>query len=134
MEDIDFWEGGVVVIDGVFSDELKMWRYADLGKSIEHALAKAKTAGLIAHREFGDDNEPPHQDEAVRKVVKKFKLTPECAEISVTGCWAHPEEENTGCVNGVRDDFRNRGFAAEIMGGAVSADPDDYDQSEERLG
>ena len=131
MEDIDFWKGGVVVIDGEFSDELERSKYSDLGKSIVDALARARAAGLISHREFGDDNVAPHQDTAVRKVIRKFKLSPETAEISLTGCWRHPDEENTGCVNGVRDDFRERGFRTEILGGAVSPNVEDYDYADQ---
>ena len=120
IEEISLWRSGVIVIDGVFSDELVRSKYRNLGQAITGALNQAQATGLIAHREKGDDNEPPHVDEAIRKVIRKFRLTPRNADISVTGCWTHPEDEKTGCVNGVRDDFRTYGFTAHIMPGSVS--------------
>lgn len=111
---VEGWEGGVVVIDGHFSDELEGGRGAweDWGNAIKTALEQAKQKGLVSTRVLGDDSEEYDQHCAMKDVIQEHGLRPASTCFCVTGAWVHDDGE--GCVNGIRDLLVSFGFQARV--------------------
>lgn len=103
IDDLNHWEGGVLVLDGDLSDELA--RHEDLKTAIDDALARARAAG-IGQRLAADD--PEHIEIALEFLAEKAiaKDTP----IRLTGAWHHPDEADTGCVTTCHAELVRNGF------------------------
>lgn len=135
LYEIETWEGGLVVIDGALSDEIRMVDQA----TIEEALDRAETRGAVAMRLWGDDGgEAPYPDwtgrgdvdlihdgqrEAATQLAPRLR---DAARIEVIGCWASPDFEGGGCVNSVAQLLRAQlGEAVPVeIHGASLVDPD----------
>ena len=125
--------GDVVVIDGHFSDEIP--HYSNLSKAIDAALEGARERGDLAIRVLGDDSEDFNQVEAAKQVIAENGLLPDHHAVSLTGAW-FDHDGDEGCVNSVLEVFRDRGFSATVLDGAMSLedgqeDDDTEDEDEE---
>lgn len=120
--------GDVVVIDGHFSDEIP--HYAGLSKALDEALERARERGDLSIRILGDDSEDFNQVEAAKQVIVEHGLSPEAHAVSLTGAW-FDHDGDEGCVNSVLEVFRERGFSATVLDGAMSLgdgqEPDEED-------
>ena len=110
--DINGWTGNVMVIDGDFSDELPY--YSNLDHAIQNAVAKAD----IGFRIFGDDDISDDWVGDAMMALKKLNL-PKDTAFEITGAWHHPDHENTGCCNAMRDALRHVGYKANIRWSAL---------------
>lgn len=133
---INEWRGGVLVIDGEFSDELSGFgmrrEWQELGNAIDQALSLASQSGNVSGRILGDDASEFTQMEAAVQLVHDYDLTPSKTPITLTGAWIHDDGE--GCVNSVRDALRPLGFEPEISS-AMNFDLDltpEFDDEEEQ--
>lgn len=128
---LDKWNGAIVVIDGSLSDELSQSRFRQLGSAIENCLKRAKDGGFISHREFGCDDVHPHQTDAVKTVVSRFRLRPASTHIVATGCWYDDTDEDTGCVNDVANAFRKLRFDVDIDDSVLRLTSDEEEDDED---
>lgn len=122
------WQGGVIVIDGEFSDELP--RYPALNAALSGVLARAKQRGLISIRRYGHD---PDQIRVINALLKKLKIPADQVRFNVTGAWYYNDSE--GCVTSVYDAITSMGYKASIsdfaLTGKWDADEDEWDEDEE---
>jgi hypothetical protein len=116
--DISAWTGNVMVIDGEMSDELPY--YGSLNSAIENAVAKAE----IGFRIFGCDDLSEDWVGDAMGALRKLNLSKD-TPIEITGAWHHPDHENTGCCNAVRDALRHQGFKANIRWSALELSLED---------
>lgn len=116
--DINAWTGDVLVVDGEMSDELPL--YGELDNAIKHAVERADAGGRI----FGCDDTSEDWVSDVVAAVRKMNLGPD-TPIEITGAWHHPDHENTGCCNAVRDAMRAMGFKTNIRWSAFELSLDD---------
>lgn len=122
IDDVSGWtSGGVVVVYGHFSDELASRRYVDLRSALDSAIIEARSRGDVADRVFGYDDGSPSTREALASVCHRLSLTPDSCDIAVTGAWYDPSNRS-GCVNDACQFFRDRGFQARILPGAMDLD------------
>jgi len=121
---IEGWEppsiAGIIVIDGALSDELGRSAYRYLGEAIESKLDTCRAKEKISLRVWGCDDQPPHHDEAVDRLVCEKSLDPQRHRIVVTGAWRELSGES-GCVNAVADRLAGHGFEVAFDEGAVLA-------------
>jgi hypothetical protein len=121
-EAVDRWVGGVVVIDGFLSDELRQPRYGALGAAIAGLLDRSFAAGLPAMRTRGCDSESDDQIAATRKAVADLGLDPARHAVEVTGAW-HDPSGRSGCVTSVAQELSRLGFDVLVREDAV-VEPD----------
>lgn len=112
VEVLDGWTGGLLVIDGEFSDELP--DYPAFEQAIDRALERALGQGLISRRVLGDD---PDQRDRICEFVADL---PQGAKPSftVTGAWYHPEDGG-GCVGSVIQELQRLGQQVQLCSSAV---------------
>lgn len=129
IQDLDSWNGPVAVIDGWLSTELDA--YPMLNKAIESCLDRAKEAGQLSLRIFGDaESETFNQVAAARQLIKDNALDPKSHRIELTGAWYH-EDDNHGCVNSVWDVVTELGFSVDIRDSVMRAPTNDEDEDDD---
>lgn len=117
---LDDHAGGLIVIDGDFSDELP--DYPDLNQAIHKAIQRATDAGQVALRVMGDDGQDFNQTRAIASVLEAhpdLKSHP----FIVTGAWYEaPTPDDTepgGCVGSVLTALATLGVRAHVDESAV---------------
>jgi hypothetical protein len=119
-QDIREWNGSVLVIDNLLSDEL--WKYPALDTAINRALERATANGEVAVRLHGDDGPgegEPDQVDVAREFIEQQRLNPAEWEIELTGAWMG---KDSGCVRGVWEALRQDGLRADVRDSAVWGD------------
>jgi GNAT superfamily N-acetyltransferase len=109
------WRGGVIVIDGELSDELP--DYPELNAALTSVVDRAKSAGKVSLREYGQD---PAQVRVIKQVVKTRGWTPADVQFSCTGAWAYSDSD--GCVGDVNKVLRQMGFSSKITDAALTGE------------
>lgn len=109
------WNGGIIVLDGEFSDELP--RFPMFANAIRSAVRRARRAGELAVREMADD---PDQVGTIKAIAATHDLTR--SRVLVTGAWYDPSDES-GCVNSVIRALDDIGVRA-VVADAVCAEMD----------
>jgi hypothetical protein len=122
--ELDAWAGGILVIDGGFSDELP--EYPTLNAAIEGALERSLKAGLVSQRVMGDD---PEQSDRAREFIGLLGADAQAYTFCITGTWYMPDDGG-GCVGSVLEVFQAAGLTAEVSDHAVVL-PDEEEQDEE---
>lgn len=105
VADLRAWAGNVLVLDGLFSDELD--DYPDLQSAIDEAVARAPVFGRRI-----DADDPEHADLAVAFLQQQ--ALPADVEVSLTGAWYDPTDAS-GCVNATRDALAAAGYSRLIV-------------------
>lgn len=121
--DLDLWKGGVLVIDGVLSQDLEYFPVFDA--AIKGALARAAVAGFVSERRYGSDDQDEDQAVAARAFLDEVPL-PAGTRVTLTGAWYYPDGKH-GCVNDVMDVFEARGFSCDVSDNAMTL-ADDFDE------
>jgi hypothetical protein len=131
--DISNWHGGIVVVDGEFSDELP--EYSQLNTAILSAVERAKSNGLLAIRIFACDNMTDHWPAKVGNEV--LAHIPRETPLELTGAWYFSNNE-AGCVNAVYDQAHALGFTRINIRDSAVKDPmgdgnedEDYEESDD---
>ena len=101
------WKGGIVVLDGILSDELP--KYSALNHALEEALLRAKNDDLLSLRLHDGDGEPARELQAL---LAGLYLPPEATRFIVTGAWLYPPCQ--GCVGSVYRTLRQMGYRAAL--------------------
>jgi hypothetical protein len=117
--ELERWDGHILVVDGELSDEISM--YMTYNRALEHALHRAKGAGLISARVFACDNLTPNWPTKVAKAVKAMRL-PTDNPIVVSGAWFVPNEQY-GCVNATDRALGRAGYTNIRISDYVVVDP-----------
>lgn len=115
VSEIKNWTGGVIVIDGDFSDELP--DYPALNEAILGVLFRAKLSGQVSDRRQGQD---PAQVRVIGEVIDGLELDLLATTFHVTGAWHiadHPTM--TGCVGSVQEELLRMGGKACVSEMAV---------------
>jgi hypothetical protein len=112
--ELEMWDGGVIVIDGYLSDELPA--FPKFNRSIMSALERAKGKGQIAMRLQGED---PAQVECIHAFITADPVRKAWA-YTVGGAWLYPNGE--GCVGSVVDTLRKLGCTAHPSAFALNED------------
>lgn len=113
VRELDVWKGDVLVLDGALSDELQTC--PDLDRALKAAVARAPHGRRI----HACDDVPPHPDAALPAFLRNMKWRPGEVAMTVTGAWYDPGDR-FGCVNGVMDILRRRGFEAFVADSVFS--------------
>lgn len=114
-DELNDWAGGVVVLDGLLSDELASTPVLDA--ALANSLARAQVSGQLARRVWADD--PAHLA-CVRRLVRELRCGGTAnPRFVVTGAWYH-EDDRQGCVGSVLDLLTGQlGCEAELGDGAL---------------
>lgn len=126
IQELDQWEGPLLIIHGQLSDEL--YRYPQMDQALRWAQARNAQAGFPSHERDGCDENPPNanQEAAIQAWVAQEQWDPQATSFRVTGAWYHPEDQG-GCVGSVIARLKKLGYQAEVSPSAVvlpSADPE----------
>ena len=122
--ELDSWQGGLLVIDGEFSDELD--EYPLFAHAIREALERAKSDGLTCERVMGND---PEQQDRIREFIAADSQRASQSHFVVTGAWYHPEDGG-GCVGSVIERLKEAGCSVVLADSAVSIEFDEDDDLE----
>lgn len=117
VHELNAWTGGIIVIDGNLSDELKS--YPMFNQALDGAIDRARAAGLISTRIKGDPEEAFTQGDAAASLIESLNLQPATHRIKLTGAWFDPDED-TGCINDVEEVFSSRGFSTDVLDSAFN--------------
>lgn len=106
------WHGGIVIVDGTTSDELKHY---PLGRVITGALDSARDHHAIAERIFACDDETAHWPE---RVIGHLADLPRSQTIMLAGALCSPNPSlndndpmvSRGCVNALYAQLAKSGF------------------------
>lgn len=124
-QDLDAWNGPILVIDGSLSDELA--DYPKLDAAIKAALKRGRKHHKLGSRIWGCDDVAPHQTEAVTRWTKRRRLKPANCHFEVTGCWTS-RLTGSGCVDDVVRALVKLGFTADIRDSAIDEPSEDDDE------
>jgi hypothetical protein len=100
--ELDQWIGGLVVLDGMLSDELP--DYPVINDAIEECLDRCATSSITTRLEADD---PDHAQIALDYL--RQHETPTDTKIVITGAWYEPDW-SCGCVNLTFAVLRKAGF------------------------
>jgi hypothetical protein len=100
--ELDQWKGGLVVLDGMFSDELP--DYPVINDAIEECLDRCSTSPITTRLEADD---PDHAQIAL-DYLRKHEM-PTDTKIVITGAWYEPDW-SCGCVNLTFAALKKAGF------------------------
>lgn len=128
-EDLDDWSGGIAVIDGDLSSELRYRTYRGLGLALERALERAADAGLPATRIRGCSMEEFDQTRAAVALADKLSLADGDWAVELTGAW-YELQGREGCVNSVVEALAAVGISATVQSSAATLDPEDVPSAE----
>lgn len=117
--ELDNWEGGVLIVDSGFSDELP--RYPRLKTAIDTALHRAKAAGMLSGRIVADDETEDNWSAKIPAALKQAQ-TPTDTVIFISGVW-YWENDRAGCVNATYDAVKASGFPRVIVSDYAVVDP-----------
>lgn len=125
---IEAWQGGFLVIDSEFSDELE--EYPGFDRAIKLALQAAKNRNQISQRVVGDD---PDQVQRITEFVATMSdQDKDQTSFTVTGAWFDPSD-GEGCVGSVHKRLLALGCKAQVDESAVNVDSEDTDGMTEQL-
>jgi hypothetical protein len=110
---LDRWNGGVIVLEGEFDDELSDSWYSHLGESLSAVLARAKASGQVSLKRKASD---PDQVSVIKNILKESTCSSD--RFVVTGAWAYAD--GTGCVYSVLEALNSIGLNAEVSDMALS--------------
>ena len=128
-EDLDDWSGGIAVIDGDLSHQLRQRAYRELGLALEHAIERAAGAGLPTIRIHGCSMEEFDQTRAAVALADKLGLGDGGWTVEITGAWYEPRGRD-GCVNSVVEALAAAGVSATVRLSAAILDPEDVPSEE----
>lgn len=106
----------LVILEGLFNNELSWPKYLDLGQAITSLTTRTKDAGGQVFRRTAPD---PTQMLVIRRLVSEQKWHPSHITFDLTGAWTNSEDPGSGCVNSVALALRKMGFTATIRDSAV---------------
>lgn len=126
VQELDQWEGPLLIIHGELSEEL--YRYPQLDQALRWAQARNTQAGFPSHERDGCDENgaDANQEAAIQAWVDEEKWDPQTTVFRVSGAWYHPEDQG-GCVGSVISRLKNLGYQAEVSPSVVvlpSGDPE----------
>lgn len=128
-EDLDDWSGGIAVIDGDLSHQLRQRAYRELGLALERALERSAGAGLPAIRIRGCSMEEFDQTRAAVVLADRLSLRDGGWTVELTGAWYEPLGRE-GCVNSVVEALAAIGISATVRSSAAMLDPEDVPSEE----
>lgn len=128
-EDLADWAGGIAVIDGDLSSQLRQRAYRDFGLSLESALQRAAEHGLTAIRIRGCSMEEFDQTRAAVVLADNLALAAGGWTVEITGAWYEPGG-GEGCVNSVVEALESVGVSATVRPSAAVLDPEDAPMNE----
>lgn len=115
-QELEEWNGPMLVIHGELSDELPY--YPRLNQAIEEAVERNKAAGFRSQQVRGCDSEEYNQENAVEDWVAEVGFNATDTDFEVTGAWYHPED-GSGCVGGVIEHLKALGYSAQVSPSAM---------------
>lgn len=123
--DLNNSKGGVLIVDGEFSDEIPY--YSDFNSAIASALQRAQTSGFPSARILADDDDPNW----VRKTLKAVRDMGVVAtdRITVSGIWVGTREGfgvTSGCVTAVFRSLKRAGYTNIEVSEWAIPDVDEY--------
>lgn len=101
VEELECWEGDLLVLDGELSDELA--DYPDLDQAITLAISRAPALGV---RLEADD--PEHV--AIALAFLQERCVAPGRAIALTGAWFDPSDRS-GCINALLQALEEAGFS-----------------------
>lgn len=128
--DLNNSKGGVLIVDGEFSDEIPY--YGDFNSAILNALQRAKTAGLPSVRIDADDNSPRWVAKTLNTVRQMGYVATDT--IVVSGIWVGTDEgwgANSGCVTAVFKSLKRAGYTTVSISEWAIPDVDEYARDED---
>lgn len=128
-EDLADWAGGIAVIDGDLSSQLRQRAYRDFGLSLESALQRAAEHGLTAIRIRGCSMEEFDQTRAAVVLADNLALAAGGWTVEITGAWYEPGGGD-GCVNSVVEALETVGVSVTVRPSAAVLDPEDAPMDE----
>ncbi len=128
-EDLADWAGGIAVIDGDLSSQLRQRAYRDFGLSLESALQRAAEHGLTAIRIRGCSMEEFDQTRAAIVLADNLALAAGGWTVEITGAWYEPGGGD-GCVNSVVEALETVGVSVTVRPSAAVLDPEDAPMDE----
>lgn len=126
--ELDHWEGGLLVIDGDFSDELPGRPL--LACAIEQCLRRASDCGAFSRRVVGNDpDQVARARECVQELVRGGRTAAGLSFI-VTGAWYDPSD-GSGCVGSVVQELKRLGCSATVSEHAVCVEEETDEEFEQ---
>lgn len=113
LQELRQWRGGIVVIDGDFSEELAT--VPIFNGAIDDCLARARDAGVVSAR---IDGPPAIFEERFAQWLMSQPGRGQGSNFVVSGVWFHPKDGG-GCVGAIYDVLRNHGCTAEVSESAM---------------
>ena len=126
IQELDQWEGPLLIIHGTLSDEL--YRYPQLNQALRGTQARNAQNGFAAHERYGCDENASNanQEAAIQAWVAQEQWDPHTTLFRVTGAWYHPEDGG-GCVGSVIDRLKALGYRTEVSPSVVKMPCDEID-------